>query len=435
MFQGERPILPSRVLDVGPPDGSQHPFLYESRGQVGDYVSLSHRWGGSTMLTTTMRDINQRKSEITLKSMPKTFQDAVFVTRALGIGYLWIDSLCIVQDNLGDWEKEAELMGQVYKNATLTIAAVAANSGDSGCFLQYDGRRNRPCRIGTFQFDLGSEQLPNSMRNFRCYALQKGQQLTGYEDSFRPRGPLDSRGWVMQEEVLSTRLLSFCHNGIYWECLHMDAAEFVPEGYIPGYGSERWSPAQRYARAFKRGLLNKICVGFERFGDVPLHDSWEALIENYSSRLLTHESDRLAAVYGLARSMQDAANIPYVAGLWEDHLHQQLMWHVERRVVEIDKRIFGDPDSAMSMWSPKNVILAPRPQGPYQRAVVAPSWSWATVNRRVKWERIDRLDMQPLLEIVKKDMRNKGISETEGRLTVRGWMRTAYAKYGSNTEL
>jgi hypothetical protein len=123
MFQGERPILPSRVLDVGPSDGSQQPFLHESRGQVGDYVSLSHRWGGSTMLTTTMRDINQRKSEITLKSMPKTFQDAVFVTRALGISYLWIDSLCIVQDSLGDWEKEAELMGQVYKNATLTIAA------------------------------------------------------------------------------------------------------------------------------------------------------------------------------------------------------------------------------------------------------------------------------------------------------------------------
>lgn len=108
------------------------------------------------------------------------FQDAVFVARALGIGHLWIYSLCIVQDSLGDWEKEAELMEQVYKNATLTIAAVAATSGDSDCFQKYDGRRNRPRRIGTLQFDLGSEQLPNSKRNFRCYTLQKGPELTGY---------------------------------------------------------------------------------------------------------------------------------------------------------------------------------------------------------------------------------------------------------------
>jgi hypothetical protein len=153
----------------------------------------------------------------------------------------------------------------------------------------------------------------------------------------------------------------------------MDTAEFVPNGYIPCRGSERWSPARRYARAFKRGLLNEICGGFERFADVPLHDFWEALIENYSSRLLTHESDGPVAVHGLARSMQDAANIPYVAGLWEDHLHQQLMWHVDRRIVGTDKEIFGDPDSAMAMWSPKNVILAPRPRGPYRRAILATS--------------------------------------------------------------
>lgn len=133
--------------------------------------------------------------------------------------------------------------------------------------------------------------------------------------------------------------------------------------------------------------------------------------------------------------MQDATNLPYVAGLWGDHLHQQLMWHVERRIIGTDKRIFGDPDSAMTIWSPKNIILAPRPWGPYQRAIVAPSWSWATVNRRIIWERVERSDMELLSEIVGKDIRKKGISEIEGRLTVRGWMRTAYAKYGSRTEL
>lgn len=210
-----------------------------------------------------MRDINQRKSGITLERMPKTFQDAVFVTRPLGINYLWIDSLCIVQDNLRDWENEAEMTGQVYKNVTLTIVAVTATSGDSGCFQQYDGLHNRPCRIGRFQFDLSSEQLSESIRNFRCYALKKVPKHTGYEETFRPRGPLDSRGWVLQEEVLSTRLLSFCHDGIYCECLHMDAAEFVPGGYIPGFGPERWNPARKYARAFKRVLLNKISAGFE----------------------------------------------------------------------------------------------------------------------------------------------------------------------------
>lgn len=139
--------LPSRVIDVGPPDGSQHPRLLESRDQIGEYVALSHCWGTAQVLTTTQRSMEKRLARIPLLTMPKTFRDAVRVVRMLEFRYLWIDSLCIIQDSDDDWAAEADQMGTVYQNATLTIAAVGATSASSGCFADFDGLWNRPVRV------------------------------------------------------------------------------------------------------------------------------------------------------------------------------------------------------------------------------------------------------------------------------------------------
>jgi hypothetical protein len=378
-----------------------------------------------------MGTIDLRKNRIELVDMPKTFQDAVKVTRALGIRYLWADSLCIVQDNLGDWETEAQLMGEIYQNSILTIAAVEATSGDSGCFERWDGRNNRSCKIGKASFDLSSEGLSNSPRDYRIYVSHAQPKMTGYEDTFRPRGPLDTRGWVLQEEVLSTRVLSFCADGVYWECLHMDGSEHLPTGYIPGRGTERWTPARRYSKAFKRSLLNQSSDEFTRLGDVPLQSAWNALIENYSGRFLTHETDRLIAVQGLARSVQKFTAHGWICGLLEENFHAQLLWHIIDRIEGADWRSFGSDDTNMNISQPKNLIFAPRRHHP-RRHVLAPSWSWATVSQRVTWD--EGQDAEPIAEILSVKTHKLGVGGVEGRITIRGVILAAQARRGNRFE-
>lgn len=93
--------LPYRVIDVGSQDGLREPFLLQTNRHTpsADYIALSHVWGGPENVTiTTKRDtLSMRCDSIPLSTMPLTFQNAVKVCRELGVQYLWIDSLCIIQ--------------------------------------------------------------------------------------------------------------------------------------------------------------------------------------------------------------------------------------------------------------------------------------------------------------------------------------------------
>jgi hypothetical protein len=126
--------LPTRVLDVRAE--REDPFLFVSHGERARFVALSHCWGGQGNVMTTQSNYMAQQQSIRFQSLPKTFQDAVIVTRELGIAYLWVDSLCIIQDNEQDWMKEAKLMGSTYEKAFCTIAAVEAYNDTGGCFTQ-----------------------------------------------------------------------------------------------------------------------------------------------------------------------------------------------------------------------------------------------------------------------------------------------------------
>lgn len=136
--------LPTRVIDVGSPDGRTEPRLYETSGEPGDYIALSHCWGGAQPLRTTKETICSLKTCIPWAELPNTFQDAIKVTRGLGIRYLWIDSLCIIQDDAQDWEREAANMAVIFEAAYLTIAATAATNG-SVCSFSGPYRLPFPC--------------------------------------------------------------------------------------------------------------------------------------------------------------------------------------------------------------------------------------------------------------------------------------------------
>ncbi|KAK2596013.1 hypothetical protein N8I77_013524 [Diaporthe amygdali] len=272
--------MPSRVIDVGPKDGSREPSLYMPPPSHQDYyLCLSHRWGGAKVLQTVMGDppgtpngktgtFSEFQSAIPMASMPKTFRDAVQVTRALGFRYIWIDSLCIVQDRPSDWEAEAKKMGSYYRNAHLTLFAGSAVSADSGLFFPI-ARPARPSHIGSV-----SVELPNCRHHgaephtFPLFAREPRMMRNQYGDGPKPKCALDERAWVLQEELLSARALIFTDEGLYWECTSLSASEWHPHGsqYLytralsamdpDSYGGEVFRTPQRScAQQFKAGLV------------------------------------------------------------------------------------------------------------------------------------------------------------------------------------
>ncbi|KAK3338708.1 heterokaryon incompatibility protein-domain-containing protein, partial [Neurospora tetraspora] len=130
--------LPSRILDVGSADSSVVRLVKTTtETPSGSYVALSHCWGppDKQPLKTTCDTLEDYiRHGIPLACLPQTFADAVWVTRVLGIRYLWIDSLCIIQDSLSDWEVESQKMGPIYEGATLTLGAAYARDSSEGLF-------------------------------------------------------------------------------------------------------------------------------------------------------------------------------------------------------------------------------------------------------------------------------------------------------------
>lgn len=123
--------LPTRLLDLSE---SCIRLAQPSRDDEAPYIALSHCWGLACIATTTTSNFTARKQNIAIKELPKTFQDAIEITRGLGVHYLWIDSLCIIQDSEADWERESSKMASIYKNAYLTVAASRSSDGSGGCF-------------------------------------------------------------------------------------------------------------------------------------------------------------------------------------------------------------------------------------------------------------------------------------------------------------
>lgn len=124
----EQKILPTRVLDVS----TNNPSLYVSCGEKKPYTALSHCWGKSPLIQTHRRTLQDRLAGISWNSLSTTFQDAAITTRELGIRYLWIDSLCIVQDDPEDWARESGSMASIYQGAQVVFAASEANDGHQG---------------------------------------------------------------------------------------------------------------------------------------------------------------------------------------------------------------------------------------------------------------------------------------------------------------
>lgn len=270
------------------------------------YATLSHCWGRQKFTKLMLNNLEQFQVHIPLEGLSKTFKDAIHTTRFLGLQYLWIDSLCILQDDEDDWIRESASMSGVYGGATINIAASGAVDGSLGFF--FDRHASWRCQIRRM-FD-GKDSLFDCIPSRYHYSLNDA--------------PLATRGWVTQERFLSQRTLHFTQNEIFWECDQRFASETFPRR-VP-----LWGPISERDFSLRKQPMT--------------HALWFNLVQEYSRCKLTFARDRLVAISGLAQIFQAQIDDDYVAGLWKKDLESQLLW----RAVKPDERPI--PPTAPS-WS------------------------------------------------------------------------------------
>ncbi|OTB00997.1 hypothetical protein M426DRAFT_14854 [Hypoxylon sp. CI-4A] len=341
--------LPTRVIDVGL--GGREPFLHISNGGKGPYLALSHRWGDPNAthkkLLTLKGNLATHCKNMPLSNFPKTFREAIEVTRGLGIQYLWIDSLCIIQDEKSDWEAEAGRMADVYSNAFATIFAERGTHSDDGLFqnetdkavprsvriLEYDfpGSSAKTRVLAQTRIDSGSANFATDVPELFCQADQSISQLSG-------------RGWILQEECLSRRRIHFTDTELKWKCPTVAVCDCglptPPDMADPSINfALSTDPKKRENQPWKTPTW-----------------LWQQLVEHYTSRSLTYESDRLVALAGMAAKIPNPSK-DYLGGTWRSQLNTSILW-----------KAAGSPARCHRTAE-----------------YVAPSWSWASVSGKIRF--------------------------------------------------
>ncbi len=323
--------LPTRLLDLG---GlfSDLPMIKLIASchlpKDTEYATLSHCWGENVSLRLLEGTLEEFCRFISVSKLPRTFREAAFFASMLGIRYLWIDALCIIQDSDRDWSFEAVRMPIVYQNACVSLAANASSDGSGGLFRPSDPLLTTPC-----MFQPTWSGLPS------------GRYLHVDDSAWRRRveqGLLNQRAWVLQERLLAPRTIHFAKDQVWWECCQVRACEKMPQGVV-----EERVPIGRDVT----GSFAELCIGQSASAGV----CWVNLIQAYTSCALSHPSDKLIAISGLAQvvgRVSGRQDNDYLAGLWRDDLPLQLLW----RMKSGGKRL-----------------------AQYR----APSWSWASVEGEV----------------------------------------------------
>lgn len=315
--------------------------LVENSGDSDWYVALSHCWGTDDDLKSQMLTF-QRELRIGMdpKRLPKTFRDAVHLTRRIGVKFLWVDSFCIIQDSDTDWEEQAPKMASVYQGALCTISAAASRDSHGGL---YD-----------------SEEVKSHVQ-----FEHRGRRLVAYchvDYKAIEKSTLNSRAWVLQEWILSPRLVHFTKDGVFWECLSYVASENHDFDFHfthiqdPLFASEENHMFPVMARAAVSGSFQT----WQR-----LYEVWARLIEDYTGRKMTFQEDKFAALAGLTTAFKRQLQDVSIAGLWRADFHMGLLWSVESY------------SSIHSIYLEYSRYKAPE----WKAAIPGiPSWSWASID-------------------------------------------------------
>lgn len=331
------PHLPYRVIDVALGNDVANARLVLANGTRDRYAALSYCWGRSNFCTTRS-NLLALEQRLPVLQLPRTLRDAIECARRIGLRYLWVDALCIVQDDEDEKAREMARMAHIYRDADVTVsAALAADSAEG--FLH-----ERACVPAVDDAGDAIPYLP-----FRCG--DGGEDNVGIvgllkfsQTSFRD--PIVRRGWTFQETMLSRRLLVYGTLGVYWQCLERRVPDDVEEGAAAGRLSSGW------LWRTKQRLLGSARPASDSEKDVSQRE-WEQIVEEYSTRALSFPRDKLPALSAVASTCSEWCPGPYVAGVWEPWLARLLLWR------------------------------SPAPEQAARLRDIAPSWSWASLSGAV----------------------------------------------------
>ncbi|KAI1009072.1 hypothetical protein LB504_003051 [Fusarium proliferatum] len=367
---GQGKYFPTRVIDVnrvkdGPVSLCERSevrtrFLSDGHkeGDLGreypPYWTLSHRWSNPELIVQLSQSTEHRlRSGIEVSDLSPTFRDAALLVHRIGFRYIWIDSLCIFQDSLREWQQEAKAMVDVYRHSFCNISATGASLNPNGIGLF--SKRRLPSRL-LFPFKVHGQLLGDGEN------LEAGPWVF-FNDSLWlddvVSTTLNKRGWVVQERFLAPRVFHFAENQMYWECLEATVCETDPTGELKILAKDwHWRPPIKtvykaagleIAKSVSKALSGEN--GITRDEETAYLCLWGDLVSVYANCALTNESDRLIAMSGIAKTFQNATKDTYLAGLWKRVIHSDLTWKTDAS------------DGAEVLRS-----------GSY-----APTWSWASV--------------------------------------------------------
>ena len=342
---------PTRLLNIGsgPTCSSTTIRLEECDPSTPpEFIALSHCWGcgDDQPLVTLQENVKIHKTGIEITSLPRTFRDAVAVSRRLGEQYLWINSLCIIQDDDQDKACEIPRMLAIYEGAALTISAMSARDGRGGCWIP---------RKSIFELPLDDYGKSARLAFHRSeeLAFQHVSFLSSHLDKdLDTQYPLATRKWALQERVLSRRILHFTAQDLVWECRHSArCACGTLDILYPDHLQQ-----------------NTFEVLTNQNADCPDQIfCWMNIVKSYSHADLTNETDLFPALAGLASAFFCKTLGPYCAGLWEVSLPVALCWYT--RQVEADEATHCRPS-----------------------VYVAPTWSWGSIQGALCFDALDNID-------------------------------------------
>ncbi|RYP46432.1 hypothetical protein DL768_007344 [Monosporascus sp. mg162] len=323
------PLLPTRVLDVGENSSANVRLISSRPGQTGKYLYLSFPWGGRIKFTNNSSSMGMLLKRVPLELLPAIAKDAISMTRLLGLRYLWIDALCIVQDSSEDWILESSKMDHYIQDASCVIVAAAGQSSNLGLF---PARQQPLLRMDFVQYTPTAGEGSVEERKRAAVYLRRPLKTAAEalsEHALR-------RAWMVQEVILPRRLLIMGTDQLYWHCrtsLRSEGSTLVQKPFLKLLPRKETFPS-----------ISERNKGLTFF-------PWYNFVHIYSPARTTFSTDRLAAVRALARYFGGTSQFAY--GLWAEDLQNGLLWYVDD-------------------------VLCSEHMDKY----VAPSWSWASIQGR-----------------------------------------------------
>ncbi|KAI3321053.1 HET-domain-containing protein [Xylariaceae sp. AK1471] len=380
-----RTFTPARLIKILTRQGRRLIHLKESDEAEVRYAALSYCWGGEQDVRTTKQTFPLHCTQISFQDLPRTIQDAVIVTENLGIQYLWIDALCIIQDDEEDRAREIDLMGHVYENAEVTIVASRAERAQEG-FLQdlWPYGRDRPDWVFKMRYrDLTGQLSP----------------VVIAPTSFRtPGNYLSKRAWAFQERLFSNRILEYSSTCVHWSCQsHRDCDR---------------QGGKCSTRELEKGV--EILRGLPDRNAAVTMKQWHKLVDMFSQKSLTIAKDRLPAIAGIAERFGLLLEVEYLAGIWRSSLPNGLLWIVDS-------------------YATLSFQFQPRPS-----TFLAPSWSWASTTQPIKYSEHVSHGVSKI-DVIRVDIGHQANGTTYGavnygHLTLRGFITPIYWKLPRGTD-